>query len=275
MEASLRLTDKISLISQNGEINKGNYIHIYWNRSNQEHFITIDGVKTILKPHQITTSTFLQSVTINDTAELMVFSFNREFYCIADHDEEVSCNGILFFGTQEPPVLTIIDSEQTSMETLFQIFIDEFQTKDNIQGEMLQMLLKRLIIKCTRLARQQLIPAVLKQDQIDIVRRYNVLVDLNFKSLKQVADYADLLHKSPKTLSNLFKQYNQKTPLGIIHERIVLEGKRLLTKTGMSSKEIAFEIGFNDVSAFNKIFKRITDQSPIDYRKSQTQSNKE
>ncbi|WP_109832055.1 helix-turn-helix domain-containing protein [Reichenbachiella versicolor] len=268
MESSLRLTDQISLITENDQIPKNDYIHIYWNRSSKKQLITVDNVPIELESNQLTTSTFLQNVWVDNSSQLLVFSFNREFYCIQDHDEEVSCNGIIFFGTQDTPILTLDETEQGKLETLLNVFIDEFQTKDNIQGEMLQMLLKRLIIKCTRLAKEQLITRELKNDQIDIVRKFNVLVDKNYKELKQVSEYADLLFKSPKTLSNLFKLYNQKTPLKIIHERIVLEGKRMLTMTNMTVKEIAFDLGFEDVSSFTKMFKKVTGSSPIDYRKS-------
>lgn len=68
-------------------------------------------------------------------------------------------------------------------------------------------------------------------------------------------EYADLLNKSPKTLSNLFSIYNQKSPLQIIHERISLESKRLLVYTDKSTKEIAFELGFEEVAHFSRFFK--------------------
>ena len=132
---------------------------------------------------------------------------------------------------------------------------------------MLQMLLKRLIIKCTRLAKEQLITKTLDNQQIDLIRQFNVLVDLNFKTKRTVRDYAELLNRSPKTLSNLFGKYNQKSPLQIIHERIILEARRLLSYTDLSSKEIAYELGFEEVTPFNKMFKKITDSSPSEFKK--------
>ncbi|MBV6645683.1 MAG: helix-turn-helix domain-containing protein, partial [Cyclobacteriaceae bacterium] len=147
-------------------------------------------------------------------------------------------------------------------------FIDEFQTRDNIQGEMLQMLLKRLIIKITRLARAQMMTRELDHQQIDIVRKFNTLVDLNYRAKKQVADYAELLFKSPKTLSNLFAKYNQKSPLHIIHERITLEARRLLIYTDKTAKEIAYDLGFDEVASFHKMFKKITGETPQQFKTS-------
>ena len=199
---------------------------------------------------------------VDKNPPLIGFTFNREFYCIIDHDHEVSCNGIIFFGTQAQPVISIDAEESKKFETLLEVFLDEFTTRDNIQGEMLVMLLKRLIIKTTRIAKEQLIPSELKENQIDLVRKFNVLVDTHYKTKKQVSEYADLLFKSPKTLSNLFAKYNQKSPLQIIHERIVLEAKRLLMYTDKTAKEIAYDLGFDEVGTFHKLFKKITTQTP-------------
>lgn len=268
LDAIFRLTDNLTFVATQQAIEDG-LIDILWNRGNKEVTFYIDSVPLTLRPGQITTSTYLQKVRFSSEKEsLTVFSFNREFYCIQDHDSEVSCNGIIFFGTQETPVITLDNEESLKMDLLYQVFLEEFATKDNIQGEMLRMLLKRLIIKCTRFAKQQLITNKLDNHQIDIVRQFNVLVDIHYRTKKHVHDYADLLNKSPKTLSNHFSLYNQKTPLQIIHERIVLEARRLLIYTDMTSKEVAFELGFDDVSAFNKMFKKIISCTPLDFKKS-------
>lgn len=242
-------------------------INILWNRNSESVTFFKDGIPITLKPNQITTSTYLQTIRFEEKNHpLTGFTFNREFYCIQDHDHEVSCNGIIFFGTQSPPIISLSIDDVKKFETLLEVFIDEFTTRDNIQGEMLMMLLKRLIIKTTRLAKEQLIPSELKDSQINIVRKFNVLVDTHYKTKKQVNEYADLLFKSPKTLSNLFGKYNQKSPLQIIHERIVLEAKRLLMYTDKSSKEIAFELGFDEAGSFHKLFKKSTNQTPQHFK---------
>lgn len=248
-------------------IDKRNLIHLHWNRSDTPIPLKIDGIEYKLNQSQITTTTYFQMVEFPEKGNpLTTFSFNREFYCIKDHDQEVSCNGILFFGAQQSPFITINEREKEKYDLLLHVFLEESQLKDNIQGEMLQMLLKRLIIKTTRLAKDQFIPEYLEESQIDTIRKFNTLVDLCFREKKHVSDYADLLFKSPKTLSNLFAKYNQKTPLEIIHERIVLEGKRLLIYTDKSAKEIAFELGFHDPVSFHRLFKKVSGKTPGEFR---------
>lgn len=244
-------------------------IKLLWNRSDEFINIFIDNIKIQLQPNQITTTTFFQHFELpKGQAPLTAFAFNKGFYCVEQHDEEVSCNGIIFFGTQDLPIITLNNREQYKFGLLYEVFIDEFSTHDKVQGEMLQVLLKRIIIKTTRLAKEQLITKELKSNQVDIIRQYNFLVDMHFKEKKQVTDYANLLNKSPKTLSNLFGIYKSKSPLRIIHERIVLEARRLLYYTDNSITEIAYELGFDEVTAFSKLFKKITKMTPTKFKES-------
>ena len=241
-------------------------ITILWNPNDKVVSFLRDDISVDLYPNQLTTTTYLQKIRFDEGAPLIGFTFNREFYCIKDHDEEVSCNGIIFFGAQESPTITLPDDEVKKFDALLNVFIDEFTTRDNVQGEMLIMLLKRLIIKTTRIAKEQVIPVSIKENQVDLIRKFNLLVDTHYKSKKQVSDYADLLFKSPKTLSNLFAKYNEKTPLQIIHERIVLEAKRLLLYTDKTAKEIAYELGFEEVGTFHKLFKKVTNSTPQNFK---------
>lgn len=246
---------------------KEGIVSILWNRNTEAVPIYIDKVPLVLLPNQILTSTYLQQVEFEPNSKaLHGIVFNREFYCILDHDEEVSCNGILFFGTQEIPIITLLGDELRKFDMLLQVFIDEFETPDKIQGEMLQMMLKRFIIKCVRLAKEQLISAELNNNQIDLIRQFNILVDSHFKEKHHVRDYADLLNKSPKTLSNLFSIYNQRTPQQIIHDRLILEAKRLLYFSDKNITEIGFDLGYEDAAYFSRFFKKQTGKSPKEFK---------
>lgn len=260
------LTDNLQKEEQYFSKNPG-LIKFLWNRGKESVQLYIDDRVIDLKPNQILTTTFFHHVTFKATAPpITSFLFNREFYCLNDHDNEVSCNGILFYGTQDIPIITIPKDQHTKFKLLYKVFVDEFNTSDKIQGDMLQMLLKRLIIICTRLAKEQLIVKKIDHSQIDIIRRFNFLVDIHFKTKRQVSDYAYLLNKSPKTLSNLFLIYNQKTPHQIIHERVALEAKRLLHFSEKNTKEIAFDLGFDEPANFSNFFKKIVGLSPTEFR---------
>lgn len=199
-------------------------------------------------------------------ADAVAWGFNRDFYCIIDHDQEVSCVGFLFYGFPNPMVLAPAPVVAGQLDRLLPVFVDEFHDHDNLQGEMLRMLLKRLIVILTRLAKRQLLPAATPAPEYDLSRQFSLLVEQHFREKHQVADYAALLYKSPKTLSNVFRKLGGKTPLQFIHERLVLEGRRLLLYTDKTVQEIADELGFLEPSHFSRLFKRVTGQPPTALR---------
>jgi AraC family 4-hydroxyphenylacetate 3-monooxygenase operon regulatory protein len=244
-----------------------NTIKFLWNRNDEPIEFVVDDMVLKLMPNQMVTVTYLQNVSFSKTnLPLSAILFNREFYCISDHDSEVSCNGILFFGTQDLPIISIPDDQLRKFNVWFEVFLEEFSTPDNIQGDMLQMLLKRLIIMSTRLAKEQHIVKALNNEQVDTIRKFNYLVDIHYKTKRKVSEYAEMLFKSPKTLSNLFSIYNQKSPQQIILERLALEAKRLIHFTDKQNQEIAFDLGFNDPAHFSRFFKKMTQKTPSEYR---------
>ena len=79
-------------------------------------------------------------------------------------------------------------------------------------------------------------------------------------------EYASLLNVSAGHLSELVKEQSGRPAINHIHERLVLEARRLLFHTQHSLKEIAFDLGFTDASYFNRFFKRETNVTPAEYR---------
>ena len=62
--------------------------------------IEVDHIPMKLAKDEIVTLTPLHHLTIKEVAgEFLTFVFNSNFYCIYGHDNEVSCNGFLFYGS--------------------------------------------------------------------------------------------------------------------------------------------------------------------------------
>jgi len=209
VDSNEKLGGLLRLISQEEEIcwnsdECKDLIHIIWNSSAENVQLFVDGVQLDLAPQQIVTTTYYHQVQVlSGTNQLVIFSFNKPYYCIYDHDAEISCNGIIFFGAQELAIIQLDEVEQQKMERLLQVFIDEFESKDNaLQGEMLLMLLKRLIIICTRLVKQQTGLSRAAVQENDLLRQFHFLVDMHFREKKSVQDYAELLHRSPWAMRN-------------------------------------------------------------------------
>ncbi len=229
--------------------------------------IRVDGIKHSLTKDTILFLTEYHQVEIISVKKARLIRFNRAFYCIATHDSEVGCKGILFFGASQLPKINIPNSEYEKFDLLWKMFKVEMDSIDNLQNDMLQMMLTRLLILSTRIYKEQTELTNFDRQQLDLVREFNYMVETHFKTKHQVSEYADMLHKSPKTLSNVFKKYNEKTPLQIIQNRIILEARRLLRYSDKSIKEIAYEIGYEDIQAFSKFFKKTEGISPSDFKK--------
>lgn len=230
--------------------------------------LEIDHIPMRLEKDEIVTLTPLHHLEVKEVdGEYLTFVFNSNFYCIYGHDNEVSCNGFLFHGSSQVMRLALSAGQSSNLHDIVRIFRQESVIHDNLQEEMLRIVLKRFIITCTRIARQRFGVGQEKEKTFDIIRQYYVLVDRHFKEKKQVQDYADILCRSPKTLSNLFSTCGLPSPLRVIHDRIEAEAMRLLLYTHKSAKEISSILGFEDLSAFSRFFKKMTGESVSDYRK--------
>ena len=238
---------------------------VLWFQTDYNEFV-IDGKSYLFTKNQIIFLTEFHKIKVAKKDEIKFLRFNRPFYCIIDHDAEVSCKGVLFFGASQVPIITIPTEELEHFQILWKVFSIEIQSKDNLQIEMLQMMLKRYLMLCTRLyKRQEHFPK--EEKRIDLIREFNFLVEQHFNTKHTVAEYADLLFKSPKTISNIFSKRGTKTPLSYIQDRKMLEAKRLLHYSDIQIKEIAFKVGYDDIQSFSRFFKKQEGISPSKYRK--------
>jgi len=230
--------------------------------------LTLDGCSFILKKDEVLFCTPLNFIDIPIRHKaIAALVFNREFYCIRDNDHEVSCDGLLFYGSSMPVTIDLDEKEKNTFRDTYKILREEFGYCDTTQGEMLRIMLKRLIIKSTRLVKGKLMGSDVSQSQVYMIRRFNILVEKHYRNFHQVSDYAPLLHKSPKTLYNTFSKYSDNTPLTLINERLLLEARRLLLFSDKTVEEIAYELGFNEAGHFSKFFTKNKGLSPIKFKK--------
>lgn len=230
--------------------------------------VVIDHIELQLMKDEIISLTPVQRIEIKEVnGAYLCLAFNSNFYCIFGHDNEVSCNGLLFYGSSQIMRIQLTPDESERLHSISSIFKDECIVQDSLQEEMLRIVLKRFIITCTRVARKRFSITQEKETSFDLIRQFYVLVDTHFKEKKQVRDYAEMLYRSPKTLSNLFLEYNLPSPLRIIHERIDSEAKRLLLYTNKTAKEIAELLNFDDLATFSRFFKKMNHESISEFRK--------
>ena len=219
--------------------------------------VTIDQVPYALPANSALALVAHHHFIFEQPETLVAWQFNREFYCIVDHDAEVGCAGFLFYGIHHPMILPLADHEIKCISLLNGLCVEDMVVKDNMQGEMLRTVLKRLIINTTRIAKKNVtVEGTISADKFDLLRRFNMLLEQHFRKEHEVRFYAGALHRSPKTLSNLFALIDYPAPSLLIKKRLILEARRYMNFTGMTAKEIAYSLGFTSPAHFSNFFKK-------------------
>jgi AraC family transcriptional activator of pobA len=173
--------------------------------------------------------------------------------------------------------LPIIESLQGGHELLLSaadvVFVEDLLAKLNseyhypteLQHRMLTAYLTLLLTYLSRLYLEQYKTRDNSPEK-SLLKSFQKKINESFRELKEVGDYASQLNISAGHLSEVIKLQSGKPAIKHIHERLVLEARRLLFHTNYSLKEIAFDLGFSDASYFNRFFKRETEQTPLEYR---------
>jgi AraC family transcriptional activator of pobA len=93
-------------------------------------------------------------------------------------------------------------------------------------------------------------------------------VDENHRkiSLRSASDFANQLNVHVNHLNRALRETTNKTTSQIITERILQESKILLKHSKWNVSEIAYALGFNEVTHFNNFFKKHVDLSPLKFR---------
>jgi len=93
------------------------------------------------------------------------------------------------------------------------------------------------------------------------------LLDRHIATQKPVSQYTDMMSLSPYQLNEITKSSVGKTASALINDHIILEAKRNLLATPNQIKDIAYMLGYEDVSYFIRFFKKHTGLSPESFRR--------
>ena len=158
--------------------------------------------------------------------------------------------------------LRLSTADLAFVEDTLRNMLTEFRGAGSWKHAMLAAQLRVLVIYLSRLYTVQFGTA----SAGGLLRDFQHLVDRHFREEHEVAGYAARLHISPGHLNERVKRQSGKTAIHHIHSRMVVEAKRQLLYSDLSVKELAGELGFEDPAYFNRWFKRLTGETPIQYR---------
>lgn len=102
----------------------------------------------------------------------------------------------------------------------------------------------------------------------DLILRVKDFLNENYQSGVGLAEAAAALGVSPAYLSRLFSKMEGRTLLSYLTEIRIRNAREYLLTTNWKVGRIAAEVGYGGASYFNRIFKKETGLSPLDFRKS-------
>lgn len=99
-----------------------------------------------------------------------------------------------------------------------------------------------------------------------LTQRYKNALSEHIGQLKRVVDGAHILGVTPNHLNKSVKKVTGKSAHELLVHMRVLQAKVWLKQTDLQIKEIAYKLGEFESSDFSKFFKKVTGQTPIEYR---------
>jgi transcriptional regulator GlxA family with amidase domain len=105
-----------------------------------------------------------------------------------------------------------------------------------------------------------------KQHGDEIIVKTQEWVEKNFKEPVTLEGMTEVSHLGKRTLIRRFKKATGDTPLVYLQKLRIENAKRLLEGTGNTFNEITWQVGYEDVSSFQRLFKSQTGLSPKEYR---------
>ncbi|CAM3505283.1 AraC family transcriptional regulator [Zobellia roscoffensis] len=158
--------------------------------------------------------------------------------------------------------------ENTNCEPFIEQIIEEMNLEPSYaQQNILAKILELYLLRLEREANST-IKSTQHSDYYPLFLQFNNLVESNFRTTRNVKDYAQKLMISTKHLSKVVNVFTLNTAKHFIDQYVVLEIKRALLSTDKSLKEISYDIGFDEVTNFTKFFKKHTDLTPKEFKSS-------
>jgi len=96
--------------------------------------------------------------------------------------------------------------------------------------------------------------------------RFRQLVEVHFRSHRDLAFYASALGTTPRTLSRITAARLGCSPMDVVHRRLAREAHRLLRYTNATAAQVSAELGFEDPSYFSRFYLRLTGRRPAQDR---------
>lgn len=179
-----------------------------------------------------------------------------------------------FFGYSANEALFLSDKEETIINAIIQNIQNEYHSNiDKFSQNIIISHLETLLNYAERFYQRQFITRKISNHQIldrleTLLSDYFNSDDLVTTGLPTVQYISDTLNVSPSYLRSLLKTLTGQSTQQHIHEKLIEKAKEKLSTTDLSVSEIAYDLGFEHLQSFCKLFKIKTKLSPLEFRQS-------
>lgn len=165
------------------------------------------------------------------------------------------------------PATTIDNDTRKELDDLIVKMRREFNAHSLLRWELLSGMLNVLVIHLSRnMDRRD--AGALYTKELQTADNFLGMVRAEYRKLKLVADYARALHISSSHLNRIIKRTTGFTASHHIQQQIIHTAKQQAIHSGFSMKEIAYQLGYDDLSYFSKFFKKNTGMSFSHFKRS-------
>ncbi|MCG8373467.1 MAG: helix-turn-helix domain-containing protein [Balneolales bacterium] len=203
--------------------------------------------------------------------------FSEDFFRRLKPDAKITRQFPFFLSDYTIP-LTVTPDDISIFERVFEHIYREHQTGGKLHQEIIVDLVHILLLKTKRLYDEQQAGVEISTHQrdgdINLVSRFKSLIETSFYSNQyyedqtphQVQFYAEKLAIHPNHLNAVVKRISGKSALELIQQHVLSSAKSKLRNTGLSIKEVAFQLHYQYPNHFSSFFKKKTGMSPGDFR---------
>jgi AraC-like DNA-binding protein len=179
-----------------------------------------------------------------------------------------------FFNYSVNEALYLSDKEEAMLTAITDQIEREYNTNiDAFSQQVIIAQLELLLTYSERFYQRQFITRKASGHELltrleDFLSAYFNSGALASKGLPSVTLIAETLNISPGYLSSLLKSLTGQSTQQHLHDKLIELAKEKLSTTNLSISEIAYELGFEHLQSFSKLFKTKTSFSPLEFRHS-------
>jgi AraC family transcriptional regulator, transcriptional activator of pobA len=172
-----------------------------------------------------------------------------------------------YFDLEAEHIVNVSTEESELIQQSFRDIIAEYERFSPEKDYLLRNYIHILLLRIRDIYR----PRAKKIGQnatrsMKIANQFKHLVEKNFIETREVQQYAEQLHITPKHLSEVVKTATGKSPRDIINDMLLLEAKVLLGSSDKTITEVAHQLRFEDQSHFHRFIKQHTGCTPVQLR---------